>query len=1474
MKIKKLNRIMVSFAVSAALLAEPVMGMPMVYAQENQLADQGNTDITGLRRETSGNDEQANVGKAAPNEDRQGGENEERPDDDGQANVSEEAPDSDGQDNESEETPKTEESGAAEVEEPSDTDSDTQPGENGDETEKEEPDSAAGDPADSGVDKDNSAEDTMGEDVNAEDENAADSEDGSLSEEESDTESGEPTEDESEDSKADKDQEETGGLQEGFSDMPAGYRLTSFQRELKADLADMLNRLQDSDEGTEYASGRVVTFADSREEAEMIAEAYHAEIDTFDMGVLTLKLGEGRTVREAVRAAASQDNTLPAVWPDYRRELYGEMSFEVEEDIPSVETYAEVFDELYGDRDPYLDPADNHYQWFHTAIGSPYAWDAGYTGQSVVVGIIDSGVSLNPDLDANVIGRRDFCDETPDALDCRQHGTHVAGIIAALANGVEGTGVAPDAKIYNARVFGDDATKSGYDSTIMRAILYLISEENNATKEVNKEEPRVNIINMSLGGSGDTSGFQAVIDKAYAKGVIVFAATGNDGDLAMMYPASYEHVIAVSATDKNNERAYFANYGPITDLSAPGVDIWAAYTDGKGNSGYASLQGTSMSCPVAAGQAAVILSGQSDLPALQEKTGAQKVDALEAIMKENAVSVGNGMGRGITSLTKVFNLTAASAKPNAPSISVVDNSGDTGQSVQVTITAQAGMKLCYTTNGKNPVYKNETAGTGTVFVDDNTVTFTIDGSQAAQGTVKAFAINEAGVVSQTRSGRYKLSPYIKTITVTGPTRVEKGKSIRLTAAAAPSYAADKALIWDLRDAAGQTVDAAKIRIDANGKITASSNADAGIYTITVRAKDNGGAETACEIEVIETGQAVSSLVFDKTAGNTKWELWITKDVPEPMLDLAEQLIAKEKDAEGNLTQISKDRLDKYVTWSSSKPAVAAVDDQGVVTAKSAGSATITAKAKDNGSKKATIKVTVKQGVTDITITTADGNTQPRFFTVAAGKSMTLKASVDPAKPTNKKVQWSISPQTENVKIGSSTGKITVAKGTPSGSYTVTAEAADGKGAAAVQVVQVYGGAIGRVSLSETKATLYTKTIDETKTNTKTITATLTGADGATDFDPNAYTVTSSNPSVVSAETEAGIDGKIQITLTASGDKYGKAKVTVAATDGSNKKAVCTVTVSGGIKSVSLQDSSGRKAGSQTLFRTAGTSGKAPVSKTLKAVIAGSDGANTAAYDVESSNPSLVKVAIDKETNEVTLRAGGKSTGKAKITLKATDGSGKKASVNVTVINPPSGISIAPKAGKTRYVVPGKSVQLSAALETEYGQIANKKVDWSVENEAAGMGITVNASGKVLIPGWMDVFLENWQTNKLKGPVYNFEVHATARDGSGLQASYTICLRQSVTHLAMEPSEKKKAVYILHVVPFTSDCTSPMSCTSSSLKTASPSIVYTPYDPVKNTGGSGFIMFMATKPGKATFTVKALDSSGKVFKSEWEFVEKQ
>lgn len=1271
-----------------------------------------------------------------------------------------------------------------------------------------------------------------------------------------------------------KDEEEPGD----FSDMPDEYRLTSYQQELKAELSADLGRLEESDEGVTYAAGRVYTFAQSQEEAELIARAYHAEIEDFSMGVLTLELGGDRTVREAVEAAASMDNSLPAVWPDYRRELYEEIfpgtgdsfqtdgraelevteeeydldeeeiGLQAERDISAQEAYGQALNELYGFSDPYLDPESDRYQWFHTAIGSPYAWEAGYTGQSVTVGVIDTGVSPNPDLNDNLTGGYNFCDGTEDTEDRYQHGTHVAGTIAALANGDQGVGVAPGAKIYNAKVFGDDAGKSGYDSTIMKAILYLINEEDNSTQRADSKAPRVDIINMSLGGSGNTIGFQAVLDKAREKGVIVFASTGNDGASTMMYPASYEHVIAVAATDTNGERAYFSNYGYKTDLAAPGVDIWATNIDGDGNAVYESQQGTSMACPVAAGTAAVILSGQADLPSLSGKSGAGRVDALEAVMRGNAIGAGEGMGDGITNLAQVFHLTTAGMKPNAPDIDISDNSDQKGQSVEVRITAQASMRLCYTTNGRNPVYKNEEAGAYTTLTDSNTVSFVMDGSQAVKGTVKALAISEDGVVSAVRSKSYSLSPYVKAITVTGPAKVERGRSIQLTAAVTPEYAANKKVTWDLSDSLGKPVDTKKIRIDGKGKITVAGTADLGSYTVIVQAGDGGKAETRYGIQVIQKGTAATRISFDK---NTTKELWITKEVPAPTMSLADGLTVMEKDESGNEMTFRGDELGDRVIWTSSKTAIAEVDSKGVVTAKSAGTVSITARSNDSGNKKTSIRIRVKQGVTGITITTARGKTDPALFTVAAGRSITLKSSVSPARPADKKVEWSISPSSPGVTIHRTSGKISVKPGTESGIYTVTAKALDGKGAAAQQEIRVFGGAVGKISLDTSKVTLYTKKVDDVKTDTQVVTATITGADGRTDFDPNAYTVTSSNEAVVRAASVTDGNGKVQITLTSAGSKYGRAKITITSTDGSNKKAVCNVVVSGSIKSMEIQDTGGKKVSKLQLFRAVGSS--APESAGLKVVIKGSEGFNPAACDVSSSNPALVKVSLNKLTNEILVSASERSTGKATVTLKATDGSGKKASCSVTVSNPISRINIAPKAGASGYVVSGKSVQLTAVLETEYGKVSDRKVSWELSNKAAGMGVTINSSGKVTVP------------TGLEGKTEDFTVTATARDGSGVKASYTIRLRPPATKFEITsqlPANGKYEVYHLYTIKFTSDCAAPVMCTSSSPETAAPSIVYTQYDPNTKTGGTGRITFMATGEGDVTFTIKALDTSDK------------
>lgn len=1255
---------------------------------------------------------------------------------------------------------------------------------------------------------------------------------------------------------------------DGFSDMPADYRLTAFQRELKADMFSTLNRFKEDEEGEIFAADQVITFAKGIEEAELIAEAYQAEIVYFDMGVLTMKLGGRNTVKTALLAAADMDNNLPPVWPNYIRELYGETTPELEiteEEILSPETYEQALNELTGYNDPYLKFEDSCYQWFHTTIGSTYAWAAGYTGNGIRVGVIDSGVDANADLNANIFDKLDFCDGTAEVRDCAGHGTHVAGIIAAVAdNASGGAGVAPQAKIFNARVFGKTAAKSGYDATIIAAINYLIGEENNATNAAVSSDPaRVDIINMSLGGPGMNGAFQAVLDKAYKKGVVVIAATGNDGGTLQMYPASYDHVISVAATDTNNERAYFSNYGASTDLSAPGVNIWATYVisnDSGDPAPYRSLNGTSMACPVAVGEAAVILSGKDALPSLKDaegndKTGEAKVDALESIMKDNTISAGSGMGRGITILPKVFHFSVAGEKPAAPDITILPD--DTKQSVTVTIQAQVGMTLCYTTNGKDPVYQNGEAGADTTLVSGNMTTLPIiDCSKSAKGTIKAIAINESGVVSPVKSVSYVLRPYVSAITVSGPARVEQGKSIQFTAAVEPSYAVNKKVTWEIQSSQGAAVDSAKIRIDQKGKLTIAKDAPMGGYTVLVRAQDEGKCEVRYSIEVVAAGSAIQSLAFDRKMPK---ELWLTT-VTAPTLSLPDHLIAKEKRG-GESVQIDSSDLSGRVTWTSSKPAVAAVNNNGVVTAKAVGTTTITAKANDSSNKKVTVSITVKQAVTDITILT-DKESAITFKTpaVAAGKSISLKADLRPVKPSNNKVNWSIAPDTaagntasaadmKNITINRTTGKITTKANVVPGSYVVTAEAADGKGAIKTRTINVVAGGIGQIKLNQTKATLYT--MGEGGPADVTITATITGMkDKKTGtvrgFDPNAYMITIGNESAVYivtaiTETENSVT-KVKIRLHSTGRMFGKTNITIASTDGSKKKATCVVTVKGSINKVQLQNNAGDKVSKLALFRN-GTDVKSPKTAEIYAVIEGSEGAGKEAYEVTSSNPSLVYVTTDKATGKITLTAGAKMTGKAKITLMATDGSKKKAVCTVTVNNPPSKINIAPKEGAAAYVVPGKSLQLKANLETEYGAVASRSVAWSLPENYKGSGISVNASGKLSV-------------SRSYSEYKTVPVTAAAKDGSGISATYYVTVVKATTYITITGYNESGGVT---TITFSSDCQAPMSCSSSSPGVISPTISY------NRSTGIGTIKFVPLKQGTATITITAMDSSGKTWR---------
>lgn len=1105
---KRFSKRMLALLLSAVMIAEPASGSMVVHATEADEALAAPETVS----EGTGNaeaDENAGNSGSVENENKEGNTDE-------QGN---EESNPDGQENDG---------NASENQDNTGDSSDNQDGEEG------------GDDADqSGVenqdpdDQDPDEEDSDGEKSDEENPDEEKSDEENLDEEV-------PTEEEgAEDAETALDEEKEDQNSDGLLSMPSDYKLTSEQKNMKSALSASMGDFDDSAEGVQYIEKQVFAFADSLEEAETIAEAYHAELIEYDEGVAVLKLKEDTSVGETLRVAAAADNNLPAVFPDYYRHIHVEEGqqadqtvelteevYELEEgafeasesEEPSLASYEQAVETL---GEPNMVYDSEYYQWQHVNVGSVYAWGAEHKGQGVTVAVLDSGVSGNSDI--TPIENINKTAEA-DASDTNGHGTHVAGIIAAKLNGVGGAGIAPEAKIINVKIA--NAAGGTNDSLIIQGIRAAIG--------------KADIMNLSVGGLGANPAVQTVVDEAYEAGIALFVSAGNDGGSIMCYPAACNHVICVAAIDNNNQRASFSNYGAWVDLSAPGVSIWSTGNDG----GFEIMSGTSQASPVAAGEAAVILS--SGL--LDGKSGKAKVDALESLMKKNTVAAGSGMGKGVTSLTKVFKLSTAAVKPAAPVIDRPVVSEDE-QSVTITITAQAGTQIYYTDNGKAPSFKNGVEGVGTILAASNPVTLTYTSEDALNKiTISAIAVNESGVASAVKKVTATIKPWVTAIEISGVSRIAKGKSTQLTAEVTPSYAANKAVAWSIDG------NPANISINAKGKVTTKPSIEAKTYTIRATAKDRQGkpgeiSETY-SVTVTENPDYIKSVKFKKAKGT---------------VSVGDSPITYDVVTEGTFTSEAKPDYSGTVSaadfvWSSSNKALATVDASGSVTAKAPGSVKITATANDGSNKKAVFTLSIKQLATSVEIIGDDK--------VAAGASITLKADVKPAKASNKKVEW-ISSDPVNVPVKNGVVK---PKKDASGSYTITAKAKDGtEQAFATKTIEVKKGKITGITFAD-KAT---KTIFRTngRTNAARSVQLVASINGTEDCALNAYTCTSSNPGIARV-TATGNNGEVTVTVTATGKAAGKTTITLMATDGSKKKATCNVNVSNPVSKVHIAPTAG------------------------------------------------------------------------------------------------------------------------------------------------------------------------------------------------------------------------------------------------------------------------------------------------------------
>lgn len=245
-------------------------------------------------------------------------------------------------------------------------------------------------------------------------------------------------------------------------------------------------------------------------------------------------------------------------------------------------------------------PADlyyTNYQKYLPTVRVNEAWDLSKSAGTQTVAVLDTGVDAgHPDLAGHLLPGYNTFNTALAPNDGDGHGTAVTGVIAAgTGNSIGIAGVAWNAKVRPVKVLDDNG--EGSDANVINGINWAV-----------KNGARV--INMSLAGDGDNPVLHTAIQNAVAKGVVLVAAAGNTGASAPQYPAAYDEVLSVGATNWYGALTDFSTYGDTVDIAAPGFNITSTAPRSKTPPGYdpyvMGLSGTSFSAPIVAGVAALV----------------------------------------------------------------------------------------------------------------------------------------------------------------------------------------------------------------------------------------------------------------------------------------------------------------------------------------------------------------------------------------------------------------------------------------------------------------------------------------------------------------------------------------------------------------------------------------------------------------------------------------------------------------------------------------------------------------------------------------------------------------------------------------------------------------------------------------------------------------------------------------------------
>jgi serine protease len=239
------------------------------------------------------------------------------------------------------------------------------------------------------------------------------------------------------------------------------------------------------------------------------------------------------------------------------------------------------------------------------------------------------------------------------------HGTHCAGITSAgTDNGVGISSIGYSVKIISVKC----TPNSDAGNTLPNAyegLDYAISAG-------------ADVVSMSFGSSGMFLTWDILINSAEMRGVLLIAAAGNDNTTDVFYPAGYDYVYAVGATDEMDQKAYFSNYGDYVDVMAPGVGIYSTMVQG-GNT-YGNLSGTSMACPMVAGLAGLVLSVKTGAtPAVVKNDISLGCDVIDAQNQAYIGQLGAGRINALRTLQKASGIDDTDLVLNGGSLMIYPN---------------------------------------------------------------------------------------------------------------------------------------------------------------------------------------------------------------------------------------------------------------------------------------------------------------------------------------------------------------------------------------------------------------------------------------------------------------------------------------------------------------------------------------------------------------------------------------------------------------------------------------------------------------------------------------------------------------------------------------------------------------------------------------------------------------------------------